>query len=239
MIYEGLHRNVQPFAVAALFVKGVGNMAIKTYARTDKSKLTENFSISEFHCTGKECGCTETLHDEALSAYLQQIRDHFGKPIHITSGYRCAKHNASIGGSGTSRHMKGQAADFTITGISPAQIAAYAEQLGILGIGLYDDFVHIDTRSTKFFWYGHAQVARDTFQEVIPQTYVYLLTCRVNGQEALHTLMFDPAVGNHLQQIGNHQVAVKMENTETGAVFCVCSIGTDQAQILQVTKLQV
>jgi uncharacterized protein YcbK (DUF882 family) len=46
-----------------------------------------------------------------------------------------------------------------VTGVKPAQVAEYAEQIGILGIGLYETdndghFVHIDTRDTKSFWYG-------------------------------------------------------------------------------------
>ena len=37
--------------------------------------------------------------------------------------------------------------------------------IGIKGIGLYDSFVHIDTRTAKFFWYGHGQEQRLTFNE--------------------------------------------------------------------------
>ena len=48
-------------------------------------------------------------------------------------------------------------------GVEPAEIAKYAESIGVLGIGLYDTFVHIDTRPYKSFWYGHQQEYRDTF----------------------------------------------------------------------------
>lgn len=141
-------------------------MSIKTYKKGSKEKLTANFKVSEFACKGAGC-CAETLHDPALSAYLQQIREHFGKPLYITSGYRCATHNKAVGGASGSRHTKGQAADFYIKGVAPAEIAKYAESIGVLGIGLYEDkdgnFVHIDTRTTKFFWYGHAQAYRSTF----------------------------------------------------------------------------
>lgn len=141
-------------------------MAIKTHKKTDSTKLSANFKVSEFACKGKGC-CTTVLIDEQLVAYLQQIRDHFGKPLIITSAYRCATHNKKVGGASGSRHTKGQAADFYIKGIAPAEIAKYAESIGILGIGLYEDkdgnFVHIDTREKKSFWYGHAQKYRDTF----------------------------------------------------------------------------
>ena len=62
-----------------------------------------------------------------------------------------------------SRHIYGQAADFHIDGVEPAEIAKYAESIGVKGIGLYDTFVHIDTRETKSFWYSHAQEYRATF----------------------------------------------------------------------------
>lgn len=139
-------------------------MAVESYSNQEDVQLQKNFRIREFQC---KCGCNATLHDDRLSAYLQQIRDHFGKPVYITSGYRCAKHNVAIGGAVNSRHTKGQAADFYIKGVAPAEIARFAERIGVLGIGLYEgsdgNFVHIDTREQKSFWYGHRQAYRATF----------------------------------------------------------------------------
>lgn len=140
-------------------------MAVKSYDNKENVCLQKNFRISEFRC---KCGCGTTLHDPLLSEYLQQIREHFGKPVYITSGYRCEKHNATIkNASKTSRHMKGQAADFYVSGVKPAEVAKYAESIGVKGIGLYEgsdgNFVHIDTRTSKSFWYGHGQAYRATF----------------------------------------------------------------------------
>ncbi len=59
--------------------------------------------------------------------------------------------------------MRGQAADITVAGVEPAEVAKYAESIGILGIGLYDSFVHIDTREKKAFWYSSAQESRESF----------------------------------------------------------------------------
>jgi hypothetical protein len=42
---------------------------------------------------------------------FEPIREHFGVPIHISSGYRSKELNAKIGGSATSQHCKGQAVD--------------------------------------------------------------------------------------------------------------------------------
>ena len=137
-------------------------MAIKTYKKYDDQKVASNFRAREFDCQGRGC-CTTTPVDEKLVAYLQQIRTHFGKPVHITA-YRCKTHNARVANAApNSYHCYGMAADFHIDGVAPAQIAKYAESIGIKGIGLYDTFVHIDTRTSKSFWYSHAQQRRTTF----------------------------------------------------------------------------
>ena len=85
--------------------------------------------------------------------------------VNINSGYRCAAHNASptVGGSPTSHHVKGMAADIRIQGITPEEVAKYAESIGIQRIGLYDNFVHIGSGTTKKFWKGHAGTKVDTF----------------------------------------------------------------------------
>jgi hypothetical protein len=142
-------------------------MAVKTYTKGTSVKLSANFNSSEFDCHGSKC-CSSTLIDEKLVTYLQRIRSHFNKPIIISSAYRCATHNRNVGGATGSRHSKGQAADIYIKGVSPAEIAKYAESIGVLGIGLYETdkdgyFVHIDTRTSKYFWYGQAQAYRSTF----------------------------------------------------------------------------
>lgn len=137
-------------------------MAIKTYKKGSNEWLATNFKAREFDCQGSGC-CSTTPIDEKLVNYLQQIRTHFGKPVHITA-YRCKTHNAKVANAATnSYHIYGQAADFHIDGVKPEEIAKYAESIGIKGIGLYDTFVHIDTRTTKSFWYSHALERRTTF----------------------------------------------------------------------------
>jgi hypothetical protein len=142
-------------------------MGYKTCTKGKAVKLSKNFSSTEFDCHGNGC-CSKTLINETLVEYLQKIRDHFGKSIIITSGYRCATHNKNIGGATGSRHSKGDAADIVVSDISPKEVAKYAESIGVKGIGLYESnadgyFVHIDTRTTKSFWYGQAQSYRSTF----------------------------------------------------------------------------
>lgn len=137
------------------------------YTKGTKTKLSSNFSSNEFDCHGKNC-CSETIVEQDLINYLQKIREHFNKPVHISSGYRCPVHNKNVNGATGSRHVKGMAADIYIDGIAPVEIAKYAESIGVLGIGLYETqkdgfFVHVDTRTTKSFWYGQAQERRTTF----------------------------------------------------------------------------
>ena len=64
--------------------------------------------------------------------------------------------------------MRGKAADIVVQGVSSREVAKYAESIGILGIGLYETsadgyFTHIDTRTTKSFWYGQNEQPRSTF----------------------------------------------------------------------------
>ena len=150
------------------FSKGVGNiMATNTYRKGQAVKLSANFNSSEFDCHGSGC-CSQTIINPQLVKYLQQIRDHFNAPITITSAYRCPTHNSRVGGAPGSRHSKGDAADIVVKGRTPREVAKYAESIGIKGIGLYETsadgyFVHIDTRSTKSFWYGQNEQPRTTF----------------------------------------------------------------------------
>ena len=144
-------------------------MAVKIYQKTDRIQLSENFNSREFRCgLGRPCSCHTTLIDDLLVLYLQKIRDYFGVEVTITSAYRCPSYNSSVGGATGSYHTRGQAADIVVVGVTPRRVAAYAEYIGVKGIGLYETaadgyFVHIDTRTTKSFWYGQSQAYRSTF----------------------------------------------------------------------------
>ena len=142
--------------------KGRDLIAIKEYSlrREGARPLSPSFRVREFACKGSDV----VLLDEELVVLLQCIREHFGKPVHITSGYRTAAHNAAVGGSKSSQHLLGQAADFSVEGVDVATVAAYAETLlpSRGGIGRYPKdaahpkrrtgWVHIDTRADKSRW---------------------------------------------------------------------------------------
>ena len=74
------------------------------------------FRINEFRC---HCGCqmpAEARQNiEALVAnVLDPLRDEYGKPIYVNSGYRCEKHNKAVGGVPRSQHIVGEAADISL-----------------------------------------------------------------------------------------------------------------------------
>jgi hypothetical protein len=100
-------------------------------------KLSPNFSLNEL--TQSETALRKGLDNEAtpeiISALqllavnvLQPIRDHYVKGVKVNSGYRSPEVNASVGGSKTSDHCKGQAADIEIPGVANAELAEYIKE---------------------------------------------------------------------------------------------------------------
>jgi hypothetical protein len=100
-------------------------------------KLSPNFSLNEL--TQSETALRKGLNNEAtpeiISALqllavsvLQPIRDHYAKGVKVNSGYRSPEVNASVGGSKTSDHCKGQAADIEIPGVANAELAEYIKE---------------------------------------------------------------------------------------------------------------
>ena len=83
---------------------------------------------------------------ELIVNCLQPIRDLIKKPMIITSGYRCKLLNENVDGKDKSQHMKGQAVDFKIEGMKPAEIVNIIKESGIEFdqlINEYDSWVHV------------------------------------------------------------------------------------------------
>ena len=89
-------------------------------------KLTKNFSLEEMYRseTARRCGIdnkpqteevVENLRALCLEV-LQPLRDHLGKPVVVSSGYRCKDLNKKVGGVENSQHLKGEAADIKVSG---------------------------------------------------------------------------------------------------------------------------
>lgn len=122
--------------------------------------LTKNFSLSEFACPC--CGVrrmTATIQRNLrrLAEGLQLLRDVLGKPVRITSGYRCPSRNRVVGGVPNSQHVLGLAADVVVDGLTPTEVAQAAAKIAVFrigGIGVYhsDGFTHLDVRGWIARW---------------------------------------------------------------------------------------
>ena len=122
------------------------------YKSLDGGKsVSANFRVREFACKD---GADIIPIDMELVKVLQNVRDHFHAPVNINSAYRTPTYNKKVGGAKASQHMRGTAADITVTGVSPAKVYEYLTGLypGKYGIGRYKTFTHIDTRPNKARW---------------------------------------------------------------------------------------
>lgn len=136
--------------------------------------LTKNFSREEFEC---ECGCGFDTVDYELVDILQKsvvyFEDKYNSKVSvtITGGNRCVDHNETIQKiynknyvpySSKSAHIKAKAADHKHyyikdgikTQISPIEVYDYYDRIypNSIGVGLYSNRVHVDSRSTKARW---------------------------------------------------------------------------------------
>lgn len=138
-----------------VIAEGSTEVMVQSYskAKDGSKKLAQNFQVKEFAC--KDGSDTIFIAPE-LVTILQAIRSHFGKPVTINSAYRTPEYNKKVGGASQSQHCYGTAADIAVSGVTPKQVAAFAETLlyNRGGIGIYAGFTHIDVREVKSRWNG-------------------------------------------------------------------------------------
>ena len=96
--------------------------------------LSSNFSLHELTKseTALRMGFDNTPGDAETESLrllckkvLQPVRDHYGKGVKVNSAYRSPESNAAVGGSKTSDHCKGMAADIEIPGVANADLAQW------------------------------------------------------------------------------------------------------------------
>lgn len=100
-----------------------------------------------------------------LVSILENIARQFGRPLHIISGYRSPTYNARVGGAKRSTHMTGRAVDITLAGISfqdRLKLIQLASAAGAVGIGLYNNSLHIDNRDGARVYWGPSFSASST-----------------------------------------------------------------------------
>lgn len=124
------------------------NVKVYDNATEGSVKVATNFAVREFACKD---GSRMVIVNQKLPEYLQKARDHFGKPMIITSGYRTTVHNIKVGGVSNSQHIFGNAADVYIPGVPVLELYNYFCEIAgnSCGVGIYDTFVHFDVRSVK------------------------------------------------------------------------------------------
>jgi len=117
------------------------------------------FKRVDFKCKGTNCdgrggNCGMDTVDYELVDILDELRDYFDEEVYINCGNRCLHHNIEVGGEDASMHMVSKAADIRVHNHRPAEVADYLQLRynGKYGIGRYNTFTHIDTRSTMARW---------------------------------------------------------------------------------------
>ena len=114
-----------------------------------------HFRWAEFACN--HCGelLEQGIHPKLIEV-LEAVREHFGKPTVINSGYRCPVHNKNVGGARYSQHLYGRAADISVSGVAPFVVhewlSRYRGNLG--GLGHYATFTHVDVGPNGRRWRG-------------------------------------------------------------------------------------
>lgn len=84
------------------------------------------FKKDEFRCRcAKFCNGFPAEPEKKLILLADRVREHFGSPMVVSSGVRCATHNANVGGASASRHMSGKAMDFTVKGRKASEVLAF------------------------------------------------------------------------------------------------------------------
>lgn len=129
-------------------------------------QLSKNLSLAEVirSETAKRRGVSNMPTDAHIANFkllaekvFQPIRDHFGVPIHISSGYRSAALNKAIGGAASSQHCTGEAIDIDMDGtsVTNAQIFNYIKDnlefdqlIWEFGTDTNPDWVHVSYEST-------------------------------------------------------------------------------------------
>lgn len=120
--------------------------------------ISKNFSYSEFEASAiaKEKKIDNTIKEwrvrdalkNLVDRLLQPVRDHLDARMNVGSGYRCLELNEEIGGSATSQHPLGEAADVWCPIYTPYQIAKAVLDLELEfdQMILYPGFLHLSLK---------------------------------------------------------------------------------------------
>ncbi len=123
-----------------------------------KTSISKNFLQSEFYSGSPDAPDFHYLNDKIVPL-AQYLRDYFDTPIKVNSTFRTKYHNTLIGGSSNSQHLKGNAIDLKFTKgshillendiLNKGNLFKTLLLMGLTGVGLYDNFIHLDFREEK------------------------------------------------------------------------------------------
>jgi hypothetical protein len=137
--------------------------------------LSTHFTLQEFVASTKaeqlaidntpsvsDIECMQALCEKVL----EPLREHFGKPIKIISGFRSPELNRQVGGAPTSQHLRGEAADIEIPGVDNADIWRYIDEHLP-----YDQLIaeYLTTQKGSDGWI-HVSYAPENRQEALSKT---------------------------------------------------------------------
>ncbi len=115
-------------------------------SETDWWAEIEFFTRPEFACKCGGCGGYPAEMSRELLSVAERMRRHFGVPVTVSSGLRCASHNANVGGVADSRHLTGKAMDFAVAGKTAAAVLKFVQQQPEIRYAYAIDgrYVHMD-----------------------------------------------------------------------------------------------
>lgn len=104
------------------------------------------FNRSEFRCKCGKCGGFPVEPKQLLIDQAENVREHFGAPVRLSSGVRCKTHNAKVDGVSGSRHLSGKAMDFCVDGQNAKTVLDYVKTLPKIRYAYAIDgsYVHMD-----------------------------------------------------------------------------------------------
>lgn len=125
------------------------------------TQVTANFSSQELYSQSYNAPDCHYLNDNVINA-LQYLRLRYNCPVKVTSTFRTSAANSAAGGAKSSKHLTGNAIDFAFTkksilrqaqkDMQGDELKNILAQFGVNGLGLYDNFIHIDYRTSPALW---------------------------------------------------------------------------------------
>lgn len=101
-----------------------------------KASPWPNFSLAELRCRCGQCDSSGLEMDPVFMALLQRLRQVYGKPMQLSSAYRCPRHPNELNKAEPGEHTQGLAVDVRCQGADAVKILQLALNLGFVRLGV-------------------------------------------------------------------------------------------------------